>query len=69
MLDPLSRLGDRRRIERVADDDLGAADLERRRLHRVADQDAQLVADIEDLVRHAAANEAGRAQEQDPRHG
>ena len=68
MLHALRRLGDRGRVERVADHDLGATHLEGGRLHGVADQHPELMPAVEDLVSHAATDEPGRAEEEDSCH-
>jgi len=69
VLDSLGRLRDRGGIEGVPNDDLGPANLEGRGLHRIADEHAQLVAAVDQLVRDATAEEAGRTQQQNPGHG
>jgi hypothetical protein len=65
----LGRLGHGRGVERVSDDELGASSFESRRLHRIANEHPELVTGVEQLVRYSTAEEAGRAQQQNPGHG
>jgi hypothetical protein len=69
VLDSLCGLRDGSRVQRVTHHDLGAADLESGGLHRVADQHPQLVPGVDQLMGDAAPEEAGRTEQQDPRHG
>ena len=69
VLGALGRLSHGRGVERVAHDHLGASNFERGRGHRITHEHAKLVPAVEDLVRHAAADEACRAEQKDSCHG